>query len=407
MLFSSLFARTFFTLTLGFTVINACADDDFVDSTTEYSIVINEIYDEIVVAHRQGDNCHLIISHTLGPSLNQQPPQPSAAIIFPESFYSQSPHFVAELWPPSYSSTPDRLFSPSLEEGVMALDALQMLTHENLIQMTAGAGQQSGFAIALPIGPIEIEIENRNQLYVIDPILHDPIVTTCGSTASSSTENKPAPEEQPASDRSANKETSRSKRKRKAPSANTLPETTPRPPPAEEGPSNAAAASESSATNEQDHYQFRITGHINLGIEVPRTSRAKSNRKRKDTVDVPVTMLVSTNTTEGTVEIDSLSSRNSKYAINISRKPSQASSSAKALPDKSLREVWEIIQRRAIQRIIGELEGPQIYGVRQIINSSPPSDAKTLPWIPKINLQVIDQADSKVPSVDMYIESSP
>ncbi|WOG25957.1 hypothetical protein [Endozoicomonas sp. 8E] len=405
MLFSSLFARILFTLVLGFTVINACADDDSVDSATEYSVVINEIYDEIVVAHRQGDNCHLIISHTLGPSLNQQPPQPSAAIIFPESFYSQNPSFVAELWPPSYSSTPDRLFSPSLEEGVMTHDTLQMLTHENLIQMATGAGQQSGFAIALPMGPIEIE--RQNQLYVIDPILQDPIVTTCGSTASSSSiENEPAPGEQGASDRSTNKETSRSKRKRKAPSANILAETSPRPPP-EEGPSNAAAASESYATNEQDHYQFRLTGHINLGIEVPHTSRAKKNRKRKNTVSVPVTMLVSTNTTEGTVNIDSLSSRNSKFTINISRKLSQASSPVKAVPDKSLREVWEIIERRAIQRIMGEVEGPQIYGVRQIINSSPPSDAKTIPLTPKINLQVIDESDSKGSLVDIFIESRP
>lgn len=389
------FARTFFTLALAYTVMNAKADDDLVDSITEYIVTIDELYDEILVTHRQGDNCHLIISHTLGPSINQQPPQPSAAIIFPETFYRQNPLYDVELWPPSYSLTPDRLFSPSSGEGVITYDSLQMLTHENLIQMTTESDERPGFAIALPIGPIEIE--SQNQLYVIDPILYSPIVTTCESTASSGIENEPA------SDRSTNKQTSRSKLKRKAPHANTLAEATPRPSLAEEGPSTAAA-SESTAAGEQDQYQFHITGHINLGIEAPRTPRAKNNRKRKKTVTVPVTMLVSTNTAEGTVGIDSLSSRNSKYAINISRKPSQASSS---VADKSLRKVWEIIQRRAIQRIIGEVAGPQIYSVTQVTGTPPPPEAKTIEVIPKIKLQVIEEIDSISSVANMHIESGP
>ncbi|WP_257287408.1 hypothetical protein [Endozoicomonas sp. SESOKO2] len=401
----SLFARTFFTLALGYLAMNANADDDLADSITEYSVTFDELYDEIVVAHRQGDSCHLIISHSLGSYTHPaQSLKPSVAIILPETIYRKNSLFSMELWPASYSLNQNRLLSPSLDQGVVTHEPLQEFSPETLIQMSSTEGdQRSGFPLALPIGPIEIQ--NQDQLYVIDPILKDPTVTISGSTASSSVENEPASRKRPASGKSAIKEASRPKLIRTESHAKSLTDATPGLLPPEEESSHGAA-SERSTISEHDHYHFHITGQLLLGIEPPRTSKSKKKMREK-TVTIPVTILVSANTAEGTAQIDSLSSNDSKYAINIFRKPPQASSSVKLLPDNNLQETWKVVKRRAIRKIREELIYPKVFGVSQIIESYPSSDAKTIWVMPKIKLQVIDENDSISSVVNMFIESSP
>ncbi|WP_252179432.1 hypothetical protein [Endozoicomonas sp. 4G] len=414
--FFNLFARALFILALGYTAINANAEDedDSVDNITEYTVIVNEIYDEIVVTHRQEDNCHLVVSQTLSPLSEEQPrqpEQPSAAIILPETFFYGSRLFDAELWPPSYSSTLDYLYSPSSDEGVIARDTLQMLIHKNLIEMATEDDDQHSYPIILPMGPIEIQ--NKNQLYVIDPIIYNPVVTIYESTASASA-NKPSASgtgtHQEALPSPQKKGKSRAKKRTRDEShTDTLAEHPPRPAPAEEE-SSAVASSESTASDEdedkdkQGHYQFQITGVLHLGIETPCTPRTKKNRKRKKTVEIPVTILVSSNPADGTVEMDSLSSSDSKYAINIVRKPSQACSS---VVDKSFQAIWEVVKKRAFQKIMSELKGPQIYSIRRVTESAPTSETRTRLLTPQLQIQVVEDRGSMPNLVDVHVKPDP
>ncbi|WP_252179431.1 hypothetical protein [Endozoicomonas sp. 4G] len=375
--------------------MNANADDDLVDSITEYSVIVDGVSNEIVVTHRQGGDCHLIISQTPGSLPDEQLPQPSIAIIFPESFYSQNPLVTVELWPPSYSLTQDRLSRPFADEGVLGHEPLHMLSHESLIQLATGGDQQSVYPLALPMGPIEIQ--NKDRLYVIDPILQHPVVTACAGnlpaktaasktafsrtafsrtalskTASSRSQNKPASLKPPASGKSIR--TSRAQ-------------------PSEAG-SATVASSASAASGGQGRYQFHITGQLLLGIESPCTARAGERRMRKKTVTVPVIMLVSTDPAQGAAWIDSLSSTGPDYAVNIFRQPSQASSPINSVPDDSLQKTWEKVRRRAMRRIREEQSRRKVRGVRWLTGFPASSEVRAMPLMPKIQLRVVDHTDS-------------